>query len=102
MAIYNPDGTPHYVRCYDAGDSVCDRYTVCFTGRYRHLTGGEFVYLAMSCAPFHPQGFGQHGEMRSIDRSVLGRKIRFTDLPPDCQLVVRLDCEEESGHESPC
>ena len=34
--------------------------------------------------------------------SVLGRKIRFTDLPPDCQLAVRLDCEEESDHESPC
>lgn len=84
-----PGGKPRWVRVYDNGGESIDRYTVVFTGRYTAYTGGAHWYLGMSGAPFHPQGVGQHGEsMKQIDWPTyghLGKKIRFEDLPPDCQ-----------------
>lgn len=52
-----PGGIPKWVRCYDNGGESIGRYAVCFT---RKQGGGS--YVAMNSAPFHPQGFGQHGE----------------------------------------
>lgn len=99
-----PNGTPKYVRVYDDGKSI-DRYTVVFTGRYRGK--GNFVYLAMNAAPFHPQGFGQHGENHTqIDvnasgfapamgrKNHLGRRIPFSALPDDCRQLVLKDYRE--------
>ena len=87
--------TPKRIRCYDNGGKTIDRYTVVFTGRYRHKTGNEFLYLAMNQTPFHPLGFGQHGSFRvQIDRPSykhLGKKINFSDLPKDCQTLVTSD-----------
>ena len=89
-----PGGIPRYIRCYDNdydGQGSIDHFTVVFTGNYPGRQG-LCRYLAMSGAPFHPQGFCQHGESeRVIDRptcSHLGRKIHFLDLPGDCQLAV--------------
>jgi hypothetical protein len=85
-----PGGVPRYIRCYDNRGETADRYTCVYTGRH----GGN-SYVGMSANPFHPQGVGQHGESRSpIDRptySHLGKKIRFENLPPDCQKVVVSD-----------
>jgi hypothetical protein len=106
-----PGGVPKWVRVYDNGgpgiflrrrpgtegpkEGTLDRYTVVFTGRYRHKTARQSIYLAMNGAPFHPQGFCQHGEHHTpIDTPSyghLGKKIRFADLPPDCQLAVIQD-----------
>lgn len=99
-----PNGVPRWVRCYDNGGRSFDRYTVVFTGRYRQKTGGSYCYVAMSEHPFHPQGFGQHGESTTrIDVNKdgfapaigrfnhLGTRIRFQDLPPDCQQLVLQD-----------
>lgn len=99
-----PNGMPKYVRVYDDGSSI-DRYTVVFTGRYRGK--GNFMYLAMNAAPFHPQGFGQHGESgRQIDvnksgfapamgrKNHLGRRIPFSVLPDDCRQLVLKDYRE--------
>ena len=98
-----PGGAPRYIRCYDNGNrpdgGTIDRYTVVYTGRYRHKTGGSQWYVGMSAAPFHPQGFGQHGEYPghlgpAIDRPSyghLGKKIKFQDLPEDCQKLVLQD-----------
>ena len=87
-----PDGKPRYIRCYDNGGESVDRYTVVFTGRYRHKTGGVFWHLGMSSYPYHPQGVGTHGESRDqIDRprySHLGKRIVFDALPKDCQNLV--------------
>jgi hypothetical protein len=91
------DAAPKYVRCYDDGGKSIDRYTVVFTGRYRRNTGGAWLYLAMNTAPFHPQGFGQHGEsvgVQPIDRpryGHLGKRIAFKDLPDDCRRLVVSD-----------
>jgi hypothetical protein len=84
------------VRCYDNGGKTADRFTVVYAGRYRHLTGGDQWYVGMSCHPFHPQGFGQHGaSSNDIDRPSykhLGKRISFDALPPDCQTLVKDDC----------
>lgn len=101
MAKYAPDQTPRYVRCYDNGGASFDRYTVVFTGRYRHKTGGSVLYVGMSEHPFHPQGFGQHGEAPSrIDQpsyAHLGKRISFAALPPDCRTLVLRDYAELWG-----
>jgi hypothetical protein len=93
-----PNGEPRYVHCYDNGGETIDRYTVVFTGRYRHATGGSFLYVAMNASPFHPQGFGQHGESdRQIDYpryGHLGKKIKFAELPDDCRKLVLSDYRE--------
>jgi hypothetical protein len=106
LASLLPNGLPRYVRCYDNGGvdmgGSFDRYTVVFTGRYRGK--GWFQYLAMNSAPFHPQGFGQHGEnITQIDvnasgfapaigrKNHLGKRIPFSELPPDCKNLVLKD-----------
>jgi len=89
-----PNGKPRYIRCYDDEKSG-DRYTVVFTGNYTHNTAGEHWYLGMSSNPFHPQGIGQHGTSQfQIDRPLythLGKKIKFDDLPDNCQKLVLQD-----------
>jgi hypothetical protein len=94
-----PGGIPRYVRVYDNGGpdtekGTIDRYTVVFTGNYPGRAG-ICRYLGMSGAPYHPQGFGQHGESATIiDWPVygnLGRKIKFQDLPEDCQKLAMED-----------
>ena len=88
-----PNGIPRWIRCYDNGENG-DRYTVVYTNR-AIVTGGEHTYVGMSAAPFHPQGVCQHGSHSTpIDRprySHLGHKIKFTDLPKDCQTIVIAD-----------
>ena len=98
------------VRCYDNGGTYAggtiDRYTVIFCEPVRRKNGCCFTpatygYLAMSAEPFHPQGFGQRGEIHGADMEHpptrygrvghLGRRIPFTDLPPDCQRLVIQD-----------
>ena len=83
-----------------------DRYTAVFSGRHSMArTNRVWPYLAMNSAPFHPQGFGQHGETKDkpcdTDRwgfaaamgrkNHLGRRIPFGDLPEDCRKLVMQD-----------
>jgi hypothetical protein len=96
-----PNGIPRYIRCYDNGGlekekGSADRYTVVYTGNYSGKSKGWHDYVGMSGAPFHPQGIGMHGQTqyRPCDRptySHLGKKIKFQDLPEDCQKLVMQD-----------
>jgi len=43
----------------------------------------------MSGAPFHPQGYGQHGEGKPGRHN--GRRIAWADLPADCRRLVEMD-----------
>lgn len=94
---FMPNDIPRWIRIYDNLGETFDRYTVVFTGRYKGRDG-ICHYLGMSENPYHPQGFGQHGESQDvIDRPKyghLGKKIKFTDLPEDCQRAVIGDYEE--------
>jgi len=71
---------------YDNGGETCDRYTI-----YYRRNGWQpwQHYIAASGAPFHPQGFGQHGESAPFDRRAdmqhLGSPVRFAKLPADVQ-----------------
>lgn len=104
-----PDGIPRYIRVYDDPEYI-DRYTVVFTGKYRHKTGGQFMYLAMSGNPRHPKGIFQHGssnEQLDTKKSSfppevgqkchLGKRIRFEDLPKTCQNIVIEEYEDLWG-----
>ena len=96
---FMPDGIPRKIRCYDNGGRSCDRYTVVFTGNYKHREG--CAYIRMSEDPYHPQGFGQHGFSQDVidypKYSHLGKKIEFTNLPPNCQDLVIGDYKEIWG-----
>jgi hypothetical protein len=93
---FMPNGIPRWIRIYDNGGKTFDRYTVVFTGRYKGRDGCD--YLGMSDNPMHPQGFGQHGWSQNIiDRpphALLGKRIRWEDLPPICQKAVLNDYKD--------
>jgi hypothetical protein len=74
----------------DSGKKVFDRYMVLYESE-----NGVFPYVGMSENPFHPQGFGQHGEM-TTRYSVWGtndKVIEFETLPINCQALVLQDLE---------
>lgn len=87
---------------YDNGGKTIDRYTVVFepyevlgkiTEEYARW---RFPILAMNCAPFRPQGFGQHDSLNfRYTRQKGERTINFADLPADCQRCVMQDLQEE-------
>jgi hypothetical protein len=94
------DGKRKVCRIFDAGygdDKPMDRYTIAFKGYipnakdgYRGLGYGVvYPYLASSENPFHPQGFGQHGESRQfLTGKHLGKRIAFETLPVDVQTFI--------------
>jgi hypothetical protein len=101
-------------RFYDNGGpnrgGTFDRYTAVYLKPMIQKDGtryspDSFAYAGMSTEPFHPQGFGQHGESdrgpadfppcRLGGRNHLGKRIRFADLPPDCQKLVLQDLAED-------
>lgn len=94
-SFFTADGIPKKIRCYDNQGRSFDRYTICFTGNYRHLTGGEFIGLGASEHPSHPQGFGQHfSHTAQCDYPTyghLGKKVKFESLPVDVQKFIVSD-----------
>jgi hypothetical protein len=52
------EGRP--ISVWDSGDKFADRFTVVYLDEIDER--GNVQYLGMSAAPFHPQGFCQHGE----------------------------------------
>jgi hypothetical protein len=93
---FMPNDVPRHIRAYDNGGKTFDRYTVVYTGNYRGRNGCD--YVGMSSNPFHPQGFCIHGWNETVidypKYSHLGRKIKFKDLPEDCQRLVIRDYTE--------
>jgi hypothetical protein len=67
-----------------------DRYTVAYLDTE---VNGTCFGVGMSEHPYHPQGFGQHTDMK-LGRH-LGKRIAFKSLPPDCQKLVESDMEVE-------
>ena len=85
----------HNISVWDDGDKVFDRYTVVYLDEVDDR--GNVQYLAMSEHPFHPQGFGQHGEMYiyavayQSRGGAFNKRIKFDDLPDDCKRAVKDD-----------
>lgn len=87
---------PVTVRCYDNGGETFDRYTVVFHGNQVRKRFGVFMYVGMSADPFHPGGFGQHGESRDnfVDYpryGHLGKRVPFASLPEPCRRLIIQD-----------
>jgi len=82
------DGKRLVCRIFDNGGATVDRYTIALKG-YRWVLGMVYPYLASSTNPFHPQGFGQHGESREfLTGKHLGKRVAFDSLPVDVQKFV--------------
>lgn len=79
-------------RITDNGGNSADRYTVEYEP-YRDERGEVWQsYVAMSGAPFHPQGVGLHGERQGWGYPRPGRHLlNFADLNEDCKRVVLQD-----------
>lgn len=77
-------------RIFDTGpEGVFDRYTIAFKGYRVQGYGMVYPYLASSDYPFHPQGFGQHGESKAfITGKHLGKRVRFESLPVEVQRFI--------------
>jgi hypothetical protein len=77
------------IRCYDNGGKTFDRYTV----YYMDWKCGQFTDgRSMSVHPFMPNGFGLF--INGLPGSHNGKRIRFADLPPDCQKCVLQDLKD--------
>lgn len=92
------DGAPKaLLAVYDNGGKSTDRYTALYGAPLWEPSMGTTVPARfMSEHPSHPQGIGIFGEHPAWDRSVLGKKVRFADLPPDVRRCIESDCTEES------
>lgn len=96
-----PKGIPRYIKIFDNGGKTYDRYTCIFTKKSiiskedRKYYGTRFMFVGMSEDPFHPLGFGQHGELEPQHiGSHLGKRIKFEDLPEDCKKLVIQDYKD--------
>ena len=81
------------VKCYDdgGGGMSIDRYTVVFTDQPERQPR-TYAALAMNSEPSHPHhGFGQ--STSAMLGKHLGKRIQSTELPKDCQQLIRQNLE---------
>ena len=81
------------ISCWDNGGTpleTIDRYSVLFIDEQNGINR-LYEALAMSSSPFHPQGVGQHTQ--GMPGPHLGKKIKFEQLPYDCQILVKNDLD---------
>lgn len=78
------------VKIYDNGGKTFDRYTAVYISQ-PESQAGLYDARGMSEFPFHPQGFGQF--CSAMPGKHLGKRIKFEELPADCQKLVKQDLE---------
>jgi hypothetical protein len=90
--LYNDDGSPRYIRCYETKrNPTFDRFTVVFSRAYNW--GGEgyrnkVYYVGSSDNPAHPLGFYQHGEAWAWEFRPGGSRITWSELPEAIRWLV--------------
>lgn len=84
---------------YDSGPNRgADRYTVLYGAPlWDSGYGRDVPARAMSADPFAPHGIGLFVQVPAYDRSGLGKKIPYLDLPDDCRRLVERDCAESAN-----
>lgn len=76
------------VKIYDNGGKTYCRYTAVYLDQPEN-GAGLYGARGMSTHPFHPQGFGQF--CSAMPGKHLGKRIKFEELPADCQKLVKQD-----------
>jgi hypothetical protein len=95
--LYTDTGEPKRVACYmEKKPKHADYITVVFT--YVSKAGyptGTVLYRAMNGNPYHPAcGICLWGESTAYKFNPGGSRIKFSELPTDCQEVIRRDYED--------
>lgn len=80
------------VRIYDNGGKTLDRYTAVYMDQPEYRQG-TYAARGMSTHPFSPQGFGCFTSAKPGRH--LGKRIKFEELPKDCQKLVLQDLGNE-------
>jgi hypothetical protein len=81
---------PNYIRVYDNGGFTTDRYTIIFTGK--RVSNTEYLVLKLSDEPDDQNHNCYTMYIESTSKKnipMIGRKIQFNNLPPQCQKVVQ-------------
>ena len=73
---------------YDNGGKTSDRYTAVYIFQPEKAPN-TFSAVGMNDKPFHPMGIGMH--CTAMPGQHLGKRIKFEDLPEDCQKVIIQD-----------
>lgn len=81
-----------FVRIYDNGGKTFDRYTAVYMNEPERKPN-TFSARGMSKNPFHPQGFGC--SCTATPGRHLGKRIKLSELPKDCQCLVLQDIKAE-------
>jgi hypothetical protein len=95
--LYTETGEPKRIRCYmfKRDSRPVDYITVVFTHiNFAGYPLGTVLYRAMSGKPFHPLGYCQWGEGKSYSFHAGGSIVKFSELPIDCQEVIRNDYKD--------
>lgn len=77
------------VRIYDNGGKTIDRFTAVYM--FEIERPGIYGARGMCSHPFSPQGFGCYTS--AMPGKHLGKRIKFEDLPNDCQKLIKQDLE---------
>lgn len=77
------------VKIYDNGGKTFDRYTAVYLDQPE--AAGLYGARGMSEHPFYAQGFGMY--CSAMPGKHLGKRIKFEELPADCQKLVKQDLE---------
>jgi hypothetical protein len=80
------EGKMPKVTVYDAGDETVDRYTIVIQDKNWEANPGMRQFLGVD--GMGGRSFSQFGECR--EGSHLGKKIKFSDLPPETQKHVTM------------
>lgn len=76
------------IRCYDNGGKTADRYTVVYMDQPERRPN-TYAARSMNAEPFHPQGIGMY--CTATPGRHLGKRVKLTNLPKDCQKLVAMD-----------
>ena len=83
------NGKRKVCRIFDSGENFADRYTIAFKGYRVSGYGMVYPYLASGGTPFHPMGFGQHGESKYfLTGKHLGKRVEFDSLPDQVKTFI--------------
>ncbi len=75
------------IKCYDNGGKTLDRYTVVYLNEVEDKFKKTYAARGMNSMPFH--GIGMY--CTAMVGRHLGKRIKFEELPEDCQKLVKQD-----------